>query len=367
MTKKTDVAVICGGVSAEHEVSLVSAKNILGAIDRSRFNPLLIGISKKGEWFLCPDYKFLPDKPDDYKTPVEKAGEKLAIVFGNGPYKLKTARSGRKVNADVFFPIVHGPNGEDGTLQGLLTLLNTPFVGPDTTGSALGMDKDVMKRLCLHAGIKTARFFSFSAHEKEKIDFETIKKRLGVPLFVKPARLGSSVGINKVSTRKELDSAVKEAFRYDKKIIIEEAVKGREVECAVLGNENPKASIAGEIIPKHSFYSYEAKYVDQNGAELVIPAKLKPGILKKIRETALKSVKILECEGLARVDMFLTPKNEIYFNEVNTLPGFTSISMYPKLWEKSGITYKNLITELIKLAVKRHTRDSVYQKNNSGK
>ncbi len=297
---------------------------------------------------------------------TDSAGNKLSFVLGEGPESLKKIGKNENLHVDVFFPIVHGPNGEDGTLQGLLTLMNIPFVGPNTIGSALGMDKDVMKKLFLQAGIPTARSFTFTPQQKDAINYEKIIRDLGTPLFIKPANLGSSVGISKAANKDEFTKAIEAAFRYDRKVIVEENINGREIECSVMGNEELQASIAGEVIPKHSFYSYEAKYIDEKGADLVVPAKLDDSTLKKIQEMAVRALKTLECESMARADMFLTDDGKIYVNEINTLPGFTSISMYPKLWEESGIKYTDLITKLVDLALLRHERDQLYRKNNAG-
>lgn len=317
MKKKIRLAIIFGGRSAEHEVSIRSAKNVFEAIDKTKYEVTLIEIDKSGGWDL----------------------NKLS---GN----------------DVAFPILHGPYGEDGTIQGMLKLMNLPFVGASVLGSALGMDKDAMKKLLNQAGIPTAKFLVFQKGELNKIKFEDIKNKLGLPFFVKPANLGSSVGITKVKSEKEFKKAIDNAFEFDNKILIEEYLKRREIECSVLGNENPIASIPGEIIPQHEFYSYEAKYLDENGAILKVPAKLPKWIVKKVQDLAIKTFKTLCCEGMARVDFFLKDNGELVVNEMNTIPGFTNISMYPKLWEASGISYKDLIDQLITLALQRFKRDS---------
>jgi D-alanine-D-alanine ligase len=245
---------------------------------------------------------------------------------------------------------LHGPLGEDGTVQGLLKLADVPFVGSGVLGSAVSMDKDVMKRLFRDAGIPIGKFLTFRAREKLP-SFTEIKEALGSPFFVKPANMGSSVGISKVRSETEYANAVREAFQYDVKIIIEEFIPGREIECAVLGNENPIASIPGEVIPTHEFYSYDAKYIDENGARLEIPAKLDIGCQKRVQELSIKAFKTLCCEGLSRVDFFLKENGELLLNEINTMPGFTKVSMYPKLWEAGGIGYTELISRLIDLAL----------------
>jgi D-alanine-D-alanine ligase len=254
----------------------------------------------------------------------------------------------------VIFPVLHGPFGEDGTVQGLLKLANIAFVGAGVLGSAIGMDKDVMKRLLRDAGIPIVRFLVMNRYSSKEIGFDDARNQLGLPLFIKPANLGSSVGIHKVKDPEEFERAVRDALNYDNKILIEECITGREIECSVLGNENPIASVPGEILPRHEFYSYEAKYLDENGAALEIPAKLPSGISERIRQLAIKTFSVLCCEGMARVDFFLRNDEEIIVNEINTIPGFTTISMYSKLWAASGVDYPSLLDRLVALALERH-------------
>jgi D-alanine-D-alanine ligase len=251
---------------------------------------------------------------------------------------------------------LHGPYGEDGTIQGLLKLADIPFVGSGVLGSAAGLDKDVMKRLLRDAGIPIGKFLTLKNHEPVP-SFTSVTARLGQPFFIKPANMGSSVGISKIYKEQEYAAALRDAFQYDSKILIEEYIRGRELECAVLGNEDPAASIVGEIIPSHDFYSYDAKYLDENGAELKIPASLDTETHKKIQALAIKVFQTLCCEGLSRVDFFMKETGEIFVNESNTMPGFTKISMYPKLWEASGISYTELITRLIELAISRFEKE----------
>jgi D-alanine-D-alanine ligase len=257
---------------------------------------------------------------------------------------------------DVVFPILHGPFGEDGTVQGLLKLADIPFVGTGVLASAVGMDKDVMKRLFRDAGLPIGKFKSLKSHEKAP-SFSEMASALGLPIFIKPANMGSSVGVSKVHNEEEYHTALSEAFKFDTKAILEEFIPGRELECSVLGNEEPEASIPGEVISTHEFYSYDAKYIDEKGATLEIPAKLPPETVKQIQDLAIKAFKTLECEGLGRVDFFLKPSGEVIINEINTMPGFTRISMYPKLWEAGGISYSKLIDTLIQLAVKRFEKE----------
>jgi D-alanine-D-alanine ligase len=358
MAKKIRVGILFGGRSAEHEVSLQSAKNIIDAIDTNKYEVVLIGIDKRGQWHLNKERHFLLPAVESGLPELPEKGENLALVPGKEAEQL-VALSGEKRlgRLDVVFPVLHGPFGEDGTVQGLLKLANVAFVGAGVLGSAVGMDKDVMKRLLRDAGIPIVRFIAAIRYSSKQIAFDEAQARLGLPLFVKPANLGSSVGISRVRDREEFERAVREAFRYDQKILIEECIKGREIECSVLGNDKPIASVPGEILPRHEFYSYEAKYLDENGAVLEIPAKLPPETSERIRQLATKTFTVLCCEGMARVDFFLRNGEEIIVNEINTIPGFTRISMYPKLWEATGISYSELIDRLIKLALERFQRE----------
>ena len=358
MKKKLRVGVIFGGRSAEHEVSLQSAKNIVEAMEKDKYEVVLIGIDKQGRWYLNDESRFLLNENDPKLIRIGSTDEELGLIPGERTDQLINVSKQQRIGAiDVIFPILHGPFGEDGTMQGLLKLSNIPFVGASILGSAVGMDKDVMKRLLRDAGIPIADFLILNRHSSNKIDFEEVKEKLGLPVFVKPANLGSSVGISKAENEKDFLNATQSAFQYDHKILIEEYIEGREIECSVLGNEDPMASLPGEIIPQHDFYSYEAKYIDENGAALEIPAKLSDDLIKEIQECAVKTFKVLCCEGMARIDFFLTNDNTIIVNEINTIPGFTKISMYPKLWEVSGIPYKELIDRLIKLALERHEKE----------
>ena len=351
--KKIRLAILFGGKSAEHEVSIQSARNITEAIDNEKYEVSFIGITKTGKWQLLDLPKLKKGKTS---VIVEKKKNAVALIpQGNG--ELTNQANIPKIQFDVVFPILHGPFGEDGTVQGLLKLANVPFVGASVLGSAIGMDKDVMKRLLKEANIPVAKFISYHSYQKTQIRFEKIISELGLPFFVKPANLGSSVGISKIHDPKEFHSAVNKAFKYDRKILFEENIIGREIECSVIGNENPVASVPGEVIPQHEFYSYEAKYTDENGAVLKIPAELSLSTQKSIQEMAVKVFKVLECEGMARVDFFLKDNGHIVVNEINTIPGFTSISMYPKLWEQSGIPYAKLIDILIKLAIDRFKQE----------
>ncbi len=358
MKEKTSVAVIFGGKSAEHEVSLQSAKNIIDAIDKKKYAVTLIGVDKQGRWFLNDESQYLLNSDNPEKIELSQTNEKLGLIPGEKSKQIYNIGEKVRLNKiDVAFPVLHGPFGEDGTMQGLLKLANIPFVGACVLGSAVGMDKDVSKRLLRDAGLPIAEFLVFNRTAVKDIKFKYVKEKLGMPVFIKPANLGSSVGVSKVNSSEELSKAIRHAFKYDNKIIIEENIIGREIECSVLGNENPIASLPGEILPQHDFYSYEAKYLDEEGSVLEIPAKLQDDVVKKIQDYAIDTFKVLCCEGMARVDFFLRSNNEIIVNEINTIPGFTKISMYPKLWETSGISYPELIDRLIEFAIKRHDRD----------
>lgn len=350
---KIRVAVLFGGQSAEHEVSIQSARNVVDALDPNRYEISLIGIDKGGRWHPFTTAQLLSAN----SLFLESGRKNTAVAsldLNSGHLLRSTGDATTKI--DVVFPVLHGPMGEDGTVQGLLQLARIPFVGSGVLGSAVSMDKDVMKRLIRDAGLPTAKFLTFRDNERKEIKFTEIKKKLGLPVFIKPANLGSSVGITKVHSQKEFSAALDLAFTFDTKIIIEEYIKGREIECSVLGNEKPRASVCGEIVPHHEFYSYEAKYLDKNGAELLIPARLTKQLEKKVQELAVKTFEILNCAGLARVDFFVAG-DMVYVNEINTIPGFTAISMYPKLWEKSGLSYKKLIDTLIDLALERFQKE----------
>jgi D-alanine-D-alanine ligase len=363
MDKKLKVGILFGGRSAEHEVSLHSAKNVFDALDRGRFDPVLIGIDKAGRWFLGnTEPEILPG------TALDPSGEPVALLPQSLPRAGGFVRlsdggvvSGDKGTSapavDVVFPILHGPFGEDGTVQGLLRLADIPFVGSSVLGSAAGMDKDVMKRLLRDAGIPIGKFLVLRSHEKAP-SFEEAVSALGCPIFIKPANMGSSVGVSKVKSEADYAPALAEAFKYDIKIIMEEYMEGREIECAVLGNEEPAASVPGEVQSTHEFYSYDAKYLDEHGSVLTIPARVDEGLKKEIQALAVKTFKTLEAEGLSRVDFFLREKEpRIIVNEINTMPGFTRISMYPKLWEASGVSYTELISRLIDLAMARFEKE----------
>ena len=357
MRKKLRVGLLFGGKSAEHEISLISARNIYEAMDRKKYDVIAIAIDKQGRWFVDQGARLLSGTAP---SQVRFADTKSAAAVLPGETRMpivRRATGGTFGSLDVVFPILHGPLGEDGTIQGLLKLANIPFVGAGVLGSAVGMDKDVMKRLLRDAGVPIAKFLAFHRADLNTIRFATVKKALGLPLFVKPANLGSSVGISKVTGKNHFRHAIVDAFRYDNKIVIEEFIQGREIECSVLGNEKPIASLPGEIIVQHDFYSYDAKYIDAKGARFEVPARLPKAVVRKIQTLGLQAYRVLGCEGMARVDFFLRAGGELLVNEINTIPGFTKISMYPKMWHASGISYARLIDRLIDLALERSRQE----------
>lgn len=354
------VGVLFGGRSAEHEVSILSARNVIAALDPERFQAVAIGITRGGRWIQQSTQRLLREKGDPRFVQLCVDGPEVSLL-ANG--NSEAANSPRSVGLDVVFPVLHGPQGEDGTVQGLLELAGVPYVGAGVLGSAVGMDKDVMKRLLRDAGIPVARFV-VTRHSEYRRDPLTVLARadtLGYPLFVKPANLGSSVGVTRVLSRSQLPAALQTAFAYDLKVIMEESISGREIECSVLGNDAPVASVPGEIVVTHpdGFYSYDAKYLDDHGSRLQIPASLADRTASEVQRLALDTFRALECSGLARVDFFLRGDGRLFVNEINTLPGFTAISMYPKLWAASGVAPRELISRLIDLAVERHSQRAV--------
>jgi len=362
--RRIRVGVLFGGESAEHEVSLQSAKNVVAAIDSARYQVVLIGIDRAGRWHLADESRFLADATDPRRIHMPAAETAIAIAPGKSSDLVELDAGAVLPTLDVIFPALHGPMGEDGTVQGLLRLAHLPFVGPGVLGSAIGMDKDVAKRLLRDAGIAVAPWLTVLGRDLAPSWSET-SSRLGTSVFVKPANMGSSVGVSKVSSEIEFEAALDEAFSFDSKVLLERAIVGREIECAVLGNQQPLASLPGEVVPRHEFYSYDAKYLDDVGADLVVPADLDAETIAKIQELSVRVFQSLCCEGMARVDFFLTTSNESGFdegelvvNEINTIPGFTRISMYPKLWAASGVSYPELIDRLIGLAFERAERET---------
>jgi D-alanine-D-alanine ligase len=390
--KKLRVGILFGGRSGEHEVSLLSAASVIKAINKDKYEVVPIGITKEGRWLTAEHAQELLHGTDAGKSaratqanlragdpeatvgaavlargesvvvPPEPVHRQTGLVPFQSDAALTRRASDRAINVDVIFPVLHGTFGEDGTIQGLLELADIAYVGAGVLGSAAGMDKDVMKSLFIAAGIPIVKHVTIlrSAWEREpKRVQKLVESKLKYPVFVKPANLGSSVGISKAHDRKELGPAIEEAARFDRKIVIEQGVggrknKAREIECSVLGNDDAVASVPGEIVPGKEFYDYTAKYLDE-GSQLIIPAKLTKSETKRVQELAVQAFKAVDCSGLARVDFLMDPKTKkIYLNEINTMPGFTAISMYPKLWAASGLGYEDLIDRLIQLGVERH-------------
>jgi D-alanine-D-alanine ligase len=392
---KLRVGILFGGRSGEHEVSLLSAASVVNAIDKTKYEVVPIGITKDGRWLTAEHAERLlkgkneeqADKSvrstratqlragDPEATPgaaVLATGESVVVPpeptrsdAGLAPFQtdanLRRA-SDRAINVDVIFPVLHGTFGEDGTIQGLLELADIAYVGAGVLGSSAGMDKDIMKSLFRAAGLPIVKHVTVLRSQFEgtpKKVQRLVESKLKYPVFVKPANLGSSVGISKAHDRKELGPAIAEAAKFDRKIVVEEGVggkknKAREIECAVLGNDDPKASIAGEIVPCKEFYDYDAKYLAE-GSELVIPAKITKAEMKTVQRLAIAAFQAVDCTGLARVDFLMDPKSRrIFVNEINTMPGFTAISMYPKLWAATGVPYPELIDRLIRLGIERH-------------
>ena len=358
--EKLKLAILCGGQSAEHEISIISAKNVIAALDKNKYEVIVIFINRDGAWHLVKQPQLFVETTNPEILLNTAHAQPVALVFGDSKNPLLTLSGNPDYYAiDVAFPVLHGSHGEDGTVQGLLELANIAYVGPGVLGSAICMDKEVSKRLLQNAKIPIARFITFTQEQAKKINYESVVKKLGATFFVKPANTGSSVGISKVKHKKQFKAALDLAWQYENKILLEQYIKGREIECAVLGNAEPKASLPGEIIVHHEFYSYEAKYIDPNGATLVIPAKFPAAVVKKIQNVAKQAFVALACEGMARVDFFVTPAHRVYVNELNTIPGFTQISMYPKMWIASGLSYSTLLDRLIQLALDRFARNRV--------
>jgi len=359
VVSKLRVGIIFGGKSAEHEVSLQSAKNIVDAIDKDRFDVTLLGIDKQGEWHVNDASNYLINAENPSLIALNRSNNQVALIPGQTQHQLIETRSASALSQlDVIFPIVHGTLGEDGSLQGLLRMANIPFVGSGVLGSAVSMDKDVTKRLLRDAGLNVAPFVTMTRSNRARQTFEQVSQALGLPLFIKPANQGSSVGVSKVSDEAGFVLALDLAFDFDHKVLVESAIVGREIECAVLGNDNPQASVCGEVILHDEFYSYDTKYINEQGASVAVPADLPEEAHERIRAIALKAYEVLECRGMARVDVFLTAQGEVVINEINTLPGFTNISMYPKLWAASGLGYSDLISKLLELALEQHQQDS---------
>ncbi len=368
MAKKLRLGILFGGRSAEHEVSLVSARNIMAAADPNKYEIVPIGITNQGQWRVGEGaLRLLSDGPADSdwgatERAVLEKGQEVILASNPGAaaplIPLNDPRLAPRLGKlDVIFPVLHGTFGEDGTVQGLLELAGIAYVGAGVLGSAAGMDKEVMKRLFRERGLPIVPYLSVRRGDFEASPLRTIhaiEKKFRYPVFVKPANLGSSVGISKAHSRKELRTALETAAAYDRKILVEQAIEGREIECSVLGNDSPIASIPGEVAPAGEFYDYAAKYIEDT-ARLIVPAPLRTAQVKEVQRLAIAAFQAVECSGMGRVDLFLEKRTgKCFLNEINTIPGFTSISMYPRLWEASGIPYAKLIDRLIELALERH-------------
>ena len=353
MAGKLSVAILYGGRSVEHGVSVNSAKNIFQHIDRSRFDPLPVGINNTGQWFLT----------QEVNKDIE-IGKALGLILDPHSPGFLLLSSGDRIKADIIFPVLHGTDGEDGSIQGLIKAMDIPMVGTGVLGSAVTMNKIISKRLLKAAGVPVSRFIAYHFDDKENISWGYVKKELGSPVMVKSASLGSSVGVTKAKDEASFKNAIEEAFRYDNQLIIEEFIKGREIECAVLGNNPPAASYPGEIeiSDKYEFYTFDAKYVDGEAVSIHVPAKLDSKTAEKIREISVKTFQVLHGEDFARVDLFLTEDGNVYVNEINTIPGFTNSSMYPMMWKERGMNFTDLISRLITLAMERHALNKRIQR-----
>ena len=341
MTNLLSILVICGGQSTEHDISLLSAKNVIERLDPKKYLVSVAKIMHDGRWFYFNSAKEFFSQAD---------AQLMQIIPGK---KNPFYANNNAVLVDCVFPVLHGTNGEDGTIQGLFEILTIPYVGADCLGSAIGMDKEVLKRLLSEANLPVVDRCLLRKSEMHLINYAEITKKLGAVVFIKPNSLGSAVGVKKATDEKTFHVAVQNAFQYDEFILVEKAINGREIECSVLGNSNPVCSKPGEIINHTEFYSYDAKYVDGAAATVKTPADLSPELIKVFQSLAIKAYQVLRTTGMARVDFFLSDSGEIIINEINTIPGFTNISMYPKNWEASGLSYVNLLDELIQLGLAR--------------
>jgi D-alanine-D-alanine ligase len=345
MSNRKKVAIVYGGRSVEHGVSINSARNIYEFINKDLFEPLPIGISESGQWFLTQGV-----------TKDITQGKPLGLLLDAHNPGIILLASGDRIKVDIFFPVLHGTDGEDGSIQGLIKAIDLPMVGTGVLGSSASMNKIIAKRLMKESGVPVTKFIAYAYSERNKISFDTIVTKLGLPFMVKSASLGSSVGVSKVSQRQDFKQALDESFRFDQEVIIEEFVQGREIECAILGNHPPEASNPGEIIinKQYEFYTFDAKYVDPDAVTIQVPADLDKATIQKIRKISLKAYQALRCEDFSRVDLFLTRQGKIYVNEINTIPGFTNSSMFPMMWKERGISFTELITRLVTLAFDRH-------------
>jgi D-alanine-D-alanine ligase len=347
MSKKKKVAILYGGRSVEHGVSVNSARNIFEYIDKTLFEPLTIGISKSGQWYLTSGV-----------TKDIEQGKALGLILDAQSPGFTLISSGDRIKTDIIFPVLHGTDGEDGSIQGLIKAMDIPMVGTGVLGSSMSMNKIVAKQILKQAGIPVTKFMTFHHSQKDSITLGMIANVIGLPFMVKSSSLGSSVGVSKVKDEASLRTALEEAFKYDDYLLAEEYIKGREIECAILGNDPPEGSYPGEIVisNKYEFYTFDAKYVDPDAVKIEVPAKLTEAEAERIRQASIQAYQALYCEDFARVDLFLTPGGNIFVNEINTIPGFTNSSMYPMMWKERGINFPDLITRLLDLAYERYNR-----------
>ncbi len=345
MSGKLNIAILYGGRSVEHEISVRSATNVVAHIDQESFRIVLLGIDKTGRWYLNQSID------NDIKS-----GTSVSINLDASAPNIIENKSGRKIKIDVVFPVLHGTDGEDGSIQGLFTAMGLPVLGSGVLGSAISMDKIISKKILKECGIPVAAYMEFSKSQKVGIQFGQIVKEVGLPFMIKSAALGSSVGVSMIKSESDFSSALEDSFKYSDKVIIEEFIKGRELECAVMGNEHPIASVPGEIkiVKDYDFYTYTAKYLDPDATKIILPAEVDKSTTEKIKNLAILAYQALRCEDFARVDLFLTDTGSVIINEINTIPGFTNASMFPLMWQEMGINYTELISELINLCLTRH-------------
>jgi D-alanine-D-alanine ligase len=344
MKEKLKVCILFGGRSVEHEISLRSARNVFQNIDRKSFEVMLIGIDKKGGWYFCKDI-------DEDIT----AGQPVLLKLDASAPGFVTSQSEKVYTFDVIFPVLHGTDGEDGSIQGIFKTVDIPLIGSGVLGSGISMDKVVSKQILKECKVPVADYLTYSFDRKDQIEFENVVAKLGLPFMIKSAALGSSVGVSKVVDQASFNAALEDSFKYDNRVILEAYVEGREMECAILGNEEPEATVPGEIIliKDYDFYDYTAKYLDEDAIEIKIPAELDNKVKEEVMATAVMAYKALQCNDYARVDLFVTQENKVIINEINTIPGFTNVSMFPMLWEHMGLSYKDLISKMITLAIDR--------------
>jgi len=345
------VLLIYGGKSVEHEISVRSAKNVFENIDKNKFEVILVGISKVGVWHLTKNMD----------QTIESGDKVAALPVERVPF-LIDLKNHKLIEYHIVFPILHGTDGEDGAIQGIFKSYNVPLVGCGVLGSSVSMDKIVSKKLLKESGVPVADYLYFDSAEKEAISYGDIVAKIGSPFMIKAGALGSSVGISKVNSESEFQKAIVDSFLYGDRVLIEKYIKGRELECGVIGNEDPKASLPGEIVLKkdYAFYDYQAKYQDDEAIDIIIPAKIDKSISQKIMEYCVRAYKALNCNDYSRADLFLTENNEIIINEINTIPGFTNVSMFPMLWQNMGMSYSELISALIEMAERRWQKQNSY-------